>query len=93
LLIRSDSVLDILAEPLLECSYHVLTFNCRGVGKSSGWPSFTGLSEVADLREMVQWALQTVPNVGSLVIIVSLRVLHGTDVRRGVIFRDIRSVH
>ena len=65
-------VLAFLSNVLLhECGYHVLLFNSRGVGKSSGWPSLTGLSEGKDLEELVQWGLGAVPNVKSVVLIVS----------------------
>ena len=64
-------VLAFLSNILLhECGYHVLLFNSRGVGKSSGWPSLTGLTEGRDLEELVQWGLGAVPNVKSLVLIV-----------------------
>lgn len=66
-----ERVLSYLADALLEnTSYYVLQFNSRGVGKSSGWASFTGLTEGKDLEELVQWALGTVPNVKSLVLLV-----------------------
>ncbi|KAG7448137.1 alpha/beta-hydrolase [Guyanagaster necrorhizus] len=49
--------------------YYLLRYNSRGVGKSSGWPSLTGLSEGEDLRALVQWALGTLGNIRSLVIV------------------------
>lgn len=65
-------MLSYLAETLLtNNNYHVLRFNSRGVGKSSGWASFTGLSEGKDLEELIQWALGAVANVKSLVLLVS----------------------
>jgi len=65
-----DQVLASLSNVLLhECGYHVLLFNSRGVGRSSGWPSFTGLAEGRDLEELVQWGLGAVPNVKSVVLI------------------------
>jgi hypothetical protein len=74
-------VLHALSGPLQKRNYHVLTFNCRGVGRSTGWPSFTGMSEANDLREVVQWALETIPEIHSLVIIVRYRdeACYGTD--------------
>ena len=51
--------------------YHAVRYNSRGVGKSSGWPSFSGQQEVKDLQEVVQWSLQHVENVGRVVIAVS----------------------
>ncbi len=50
--------------------YYLLRYNSRGVGKSSGWPSLTGLSEGEDLRALVQWAIGTIGNIKSLVIVV-----------------------
>ncbi|KAK0239805.1 Alpha/Beta hydrolase protein [Armillaria nabsnona] len=49
--------------------YYLLRYNSRGVGKSSGWPSLTGLSEREDLRALVQWAIGTIGNIKSLVIV------------------------
>ena len=40
------------------------------MGGSSGWPSFTGLTEGKDLEELVQWGLGAVPSVKSVVLIV-----------------------
>lgn len=60
-----------LLEPLLFKGYHVLQYNSRGVGKSSGWPSFTGLSEAKDLQDVVAWAMQKIPDVRALTIMVS----------------------
>jgi uncharacterized protein len=66
------SVLEFLTDYLHEKGYHVLRYNSRGNGASTGWPSFSGLNEGKDLEAMVQWALQTadVP-IESLVLIVS----------------------
>ncbi|KAI0342679.1 alpha/beta-hydrolase [Trametopsis cervina] len=64
-----DPVLGELRKPLLARGYHVLRYNSRGVGKSSGWPSVTGIQEAKDLQELVHWALQKIPSVSSLVIL------------------------
>ncbi|EMD33942.1 hypothetical protein CERSUDRAFT_55817 [Gelatoporia subvermispora B] len=64
-----DPVLQLLSAPLEEKGYHVLRYNSRGVGKSTGWPSLTGSREVQDLRELIQWALDTIPTTTSVVII------------------------
>ena len=68
--IEYNSVLQILTEPLLERGYDVIRYNSRGVGKSTGWASFTGHREGEDLKELVQWARNTIPNITSLVIAV-----------------------
>ena len=59
-----------LIEPLTSKGYHVLRYNSRGVGTSTGRASFTGFSEVEDLEAVVQWALDRVPDIRSLVILV-----------------------
>jgi len=38
------------------------------VGRSTGWSSFTGASEGKDLQALVQWGLETVTDVHSVVI-------------------------
>ena len=65
-----DRVLQMLAESLKRLDYHVLRFNGRGVGRSSGWASFTGLAEGKDLEEVTAWGMEVVPDVRSVVIIV-----------------------
>ena len=65
---------------LHECGYHVLLFNSRGVGKSSGWPSFTGLTEGKDLEALVQWGLGAVPNVKSVVLVVRVVIFLSDDI-------------
>ena len=63
-------VLHSVALSLLRRSYHVLRFNSRAVGGSTGWSSFTGASEAKDLQALVQWGLETVPDVRSVVVAV-----------------------
>ncbi|KAI0684706.1 alpha/beta-hydrolase [Cytidiella melzeri] len=64
-----DPVLQYLKQTLLSRGYHVLRYNSRGVGKSSGWPSLTGKQEGEDLRELVHWAMQQIPAITSLVVL------------------------
>ncbi|KAH9944820.1 Alpha/Beta hydrolase protein [Amylocystis lapponica] len=64
-----DPVLHTLAGPLREQGYHVLRYNSRGVGKSSGWASLTGFSEARDLAEMARWAVDTIRSVTSVAIV------------------------
>ncbi|KAJ7773100.1 Alpha/Beta hydrolase protein [Mycena metata] len=64
-----DPVLHMLAKPLHARGYHVLRYNSRGVGRSTGWASFTGLSEVGDLEALVEWALERVGEVRRVVIV------------------------
>jgi len=74
-------VLAFLSNILLhECGYHVLLFNSRGVGRSSGWPSLTGLTEGKDLEELVQWGLCVVPNVKSVVLVVRAVIILADDI-------------
>jgi alpha/beta superfamily hydrolase len=64
-------VLHSAALSLLKQNYHVLRFNSRGVGRSTGWSSFSGASEAKDLQALVQWGLENVADVHSVVIVVS----------------------
>ncbi|KAI0787545.1 alpha/beta-hydrolase [Fomes fomentarius] len=63
-----DPVLELLTESLLARGYDVLRYNSRGVGKSTGWASFTGSREAEDLKELVEWARNTVSQLNSLVL-------------------------
>jgi alpha/beta superfamily hydrolase len=74
----SDRVLHMLTETLERLHYHVLRYNCRGVGRSTGWASLTGLAEGKDLEEVIAWALETIPDVRSVVIIVRNVFLEST---------------
>ncbi|KAJ7274511.1 Alpha/Beta hydrolase protein [Mycena haematopus] len=65
----NDPVLHMLMEPLHARGYHVLRYNSRGVGKSTGWPSFTGLSEASDLAALIEWALDKLGDVRSVVVL------------------------
>jgi alpha/beta superfamily hydrolase len=67
----SNRVLHSLTDPLLEAKYHIIRYNSRGVGKSTGFSSFTGFSETEDLKALVQWALGRIGNITSVVLIVS----------------------
>lgn len=64
-------VLQALVHPLTHyLKFHVLRYNARGVGRSSGWKSFTGLQEGEDLRELVQYALKRLGDVRQVTFIV-----------------------
>uniref|UniRef100_A0A0W0FKF2 Xaa-Pro dipeptidyl-peptidase-like domain-containing protein n=1 Tax=Moniliophthora roreri TaxID=221103 RepID=A0A0W0FKF2_MONRR len=67
----NDPVLESLVRPLQSKNYHIIRYNSRGVGQSSGWPSFTGLKESEDLQAVINWALTNpaTPNVSTVVII------------------------
>ncbi|KAJ7127109.1 Alpha/Beta hydrolase protein [Mycena epipterygia] len=65
----NDPVLQLLMEPLHARGYHVLRYNSRAVGRSTGWASFTGLSEAGDLEALIEWALATVKDVRSVVVL------------------------
>ncbi|EDR01915.1 uncharacterized protein LACBIDRAFT_310124 [Laccaria bicolor S238N-H82] len=64
-----DPVLDSLVDPLLSKNYHVLRYNSRGVGRSTGRASFTGFDEAKDLEAIIRWTLDHLSNVSSVVII------------------------
>jgi len=66
---KDDPVLLSLVPALIAKNYHVIRYNSRGVGNSTGWASFTGLSEVEDLRELVKYALELIPGVCSVVFV------------------------
>ncbi|KAF5326980.1 hypothetical protein D9619_004816 [Psilocybe cf. subviscida] len=66
---KEDPVLTSLVEPLLLADYIVMSYNSRGVGRSSGWRSFTGFSEAEDLKALVQWVIQQHPNITSVVLL------------------------
>ena len=64
-------MLQALVHPLTHyLKYHVLRYNARGVGLSSGWKSFTGLQEGEDLRELVRYVLKRLDDVRQVVFIV-----------------------
>ncbi|KAF4597357.1 hypothetical protein EYR40_007809 [Pleurotus pulmonarius] len=64
-----DPVLHSLSGVLEKHEYHILRYNSRGVGASKGWPSLTGHTEGRDLEALVQWALQTIPELRSIVLL------------------------
>ncbi|KII89869.1 hypothetical protein PLICRDRAFT_91014 [Plicaturopsis crispa FD-325 SS-3] len=55
----NDPTLSSLVPLFVDSGYRVIRYNSRGVGRSRGWASFTGLSEAQDLQEVIQWALNT----------------------------------
>ncbi|KAF8206574.1 Alpha/Beta hydrolase protein [Mycena galopus ATCC 62051] len=65
----NDPVLNMLVHPLHARGYNVLRYNSRGVGKSTGWPSFSGLSEASDLSALIEWAVDKVGDVRSVVVL------------------------
>ncbi|KAI5119111.1 hypothetical protein M0805_007858 [Coniferiporia weirii] len=65
----SDPVLHTFLRPLQARGFHVIRYNSRGVGRSSGWASLTGAPEAKDLQEVVQWGLTNVPDVQHVLIL------------------------
>ncbi|KAJ7716723.1 Alpha/Beta hydrolase protein [Mycena maculata] len=65
----NDPVLLELQAPLHAKGYHVLRYNTRGVGRSTGWGSFTGLSEADDLAALIEWAIGEVGGVQDVVVL------------------------
>jgi hypothetical protein len=58
---------------LLDNGYFVVRFNSRGVGRSQGRSSFSGLTEAEDLKDVVRWAMQQInEEVVSLVFVVCI---------------------
>ncbi|KAI5828114.1 alpha/beta-hydrolase [Schizophyllum commune Tattone D] len=64
----TDPVVGIAKDVLLEQGYHVLRYNSRGVGRSTGRASFSGLAEGEDLEAVVQWMLSRIPNAETVTI-------------------------
>ncbi|KAJ7178569.1 Alpha/Beta hydrolase protein [Mycena crocata] len=65
----NDPVLGALVAPLHARGYHVLRYNSRSVGRSTGWASFTGMNEGGDLEALIEWALMAVQDVRSVVVL------------------------
>ncbi|KAJ6607401.1 Alpha/Beta hydrolase protein, partial [Mycena sp. CBHHK59/15] len=65
----NDPVLLSLMDPLHAQGYHVLRYNSRAVGRSTGWASFTNFSEANDLQALIEWAITTVQNVRSVAVV------------------------
>jgi len=65
----NDPTLDVLTKLLQNGDYHVIRYNSRGVGNSTGWPSLTGKAEGEDLKAVVQEFLAGKPEIDSLTII------------------------
>ncbi|KAF6758845.1 Alpha/Beta hydrolase protein [Ephemerocybe angulata] len=65
----NDPVLHSLTGVLQEQGYHILRYNSRAVGRSTGRASFTGFDEGKDLEAIVQWAAREVKDVSTVVII------------------------
>ena len=43
---------------LAEKGYRAVTFDMRGAGKSSGWPSLTGFAEIKDVIAVCKWVCE-----------------------------------
>jgi len=65
----NDPVLRYFFRILHSRGFHIVLYNSRGVGRSSGWPSFTGLQEGKDLEELVQWGISYVGDVRHVLIV------------------------
>lgn len=50
-----------MASELARLGYITLTFDMRGVGRSTGRPSITGSSEVQDVVAVCRWAAENIP--------------------------------
>jgi len=58
----SAELMEGVAHELTRKGFHALTFNLRGIGKSSGWSTFRGFSEIKDVvaackyaKEILKW--------------------------------------
>ncbi|KAF8913515.1 Alpha/Beta hydrolase protein [Mucidula mucida] len=64
-----DPVVSVLMDTFARHNFHMLRYNSRGVGRSTGWASLTGSSEGEDLCALVKWALERIGNVKNLVLV------------------------
>lgn len=64
----NDPVLMLIEKTLLSKSYHVIRYNSRGVGGSSGWPSLSGSAEANDLNALVAWVRETITDTREIII-------------------------
>jgi len=64
-----DQVLHSVSNTLLGQGYHVIRFNSRSVGRSTGRASFTGLPESRDFQDVVRWGMNQVGNVGTVALV------------------------
>ncbi|KAF8556187.1 alpha/beta-hydrolase [Imleria badia] len=64
-----DSTVLTIVKCLQDNEFFVVYYNSRGVGKSTGWPSFTGKTEGSDLEALVQHFLEGHPQVNSVTFI------------------------
>ncbi|KAJ7104258.1 Alpha/Beta hydrolase protein [Mycena belliarum] len=65
-----DPVLSALMTPLLLArGFHVVRYNSRGVGRSTGWASLTGAREADDLAALIAWARGEVGDVSEVVVL------------------------
>lgn len=64
-----DPVIQSIVKLFARHDCYVVYFNSRGVGKSSGYPSFTGRQEGEDLQALVQQFLQKEPQINSVIIV------------------------
>lgn len=67
-----SSVLQCLVDPLHAAGFHIILYNSRGVGRSSGWPTLNAKGETEDLEAMVDWGMnRNSLQVETLLLIVS----------------------
>jgi len=64
-----DPTIQIIVQLLQDHNFYVVYYNSRGVGKSNGWPSFTGKTEGSDLEALVQQFLEKHSQVNSVTFI------------------------
>ncbi|TFK28410.1 alpha/beta-hydrolase [Coprinopsis marcescibilis] len=65
----NDPVLRSLDGVLKQAGYHVLRYNSRAVGRSTGRSSFTGFDEAKDLEAIVEWASENMPQLRDVALI------------------------
>ncbi|KAG6374306.1 hypothetical protein JVT61DRAFT_4329 [Boletus reticuloceps] len=65
-----DPTVQTIVKCLQDNDFFVVYYNSRGVGQSTGWPSFNGKTEGSDLEALVQQFLEGHPQVKSVTFIV-----------------------
>ncbi|KAH6903450.1 Alpha/Beta hydrolase protein [Coprinopsis sp. MPI-PUGE-AT-0042] len=65
----NDPVFQCLTPTLKQNGYHILRYNSRGVGRSSGRATFTGFDEAKDLEALIQWASKEIPLLSEVLLV------------------------
>lgn len=64
----SQGLLRGIAEGLAQRGFTALTFDMRGAGRSSGWASLTGSSEIQDVIGVCKWVVENLKPDGIVLV-------------------------